>query len=47
MAWLSRRDLLAGHVVTQRFHEIGSPEALADTDAYLRSLDAASRSDDT
>jgi NDP-sugar pyrophosphorylase family protein len=38
MSWLSRHDLLAGHVVTERFHEIGSPEALADTDVYLRDL---------
>lgn len=38
MTWLSQRDLLAGHVVTERFHEIGSPEALADTDVYLRDL---------
>lgn len=36
--WLSERDLLGGHEVTERFHEIGTPEALALTDAYLRAL---------
>lgn len=34
--WLSERGLLAGHEVTERFHEIGTPQALAETDAYLR-----------
>jgi MurNAc alpha-1-phosphate uridylyltransferase len=34
---LSARGELAGYAATERFWEIGTPEALADTDAYLRS----------
>lgn len=35
---LSRRGELAGYEATERFYEIGSPEALAETDAFLRGL---------
>jgi N-acetyl-alpha-D-muramate 1-phosphate uridylyltransferase len=34
---LITRNELAGHEVTQRFYEIGSPEGLAELDAMLRS----------
>jgi NDP-sugar pyrophosphorylase family protein len=34
---LARRGALAGFEVTQRFYEIGKPEGLAETEAYLRS----------
>jgi NDP-sugar pyrophosphorylase family protein len=34
---LARRDRLAGYEATERFYEIGSPSALAETDAFLRS----------
>jgi hypothetical protein len=27
---------LSGHEVTERFYEIGSPEGLAELDAFLR-----------
>ena len=33
---LARQGRLAGFEVTQRFHEIGKPEGLAETAAYLR-----------
>lgn len=33
---LAARGLLAGYEATHRFYEIGSPEALAETDAFLR-----------
>ena len=33
---LSRRGELAGFEATERFHEIGTPTALAETDAFLR-----------
>ncbi len=33
---LARTGRLAGHEVTQRFYEIGKPEGLAETEAYLR-----------
>jgi NDP-sugar pyrophosphorylase family protein len=33
---LSRRDELAGYEATERFFEIGTPAALAETDAFLR-----------
>jgi len=33
---LIARDELAGHEVTQRFYEIGSPAGLAELDAFLR-----------
>jgi NDP-sugar pyrophosphorylase family protein len=33
---LARRGLLAGCEINERFHEIGSPVGLADTDQYLR-----------
>jgi len=35
-AELARRAELFGFEATERFHEIGSPEALAETDAFLR-----------
>ncbi len=35
-AELSRRGLLAGYPATERFWEIGTPEALRETDAFLR-----------
>ena len=35
-AELSRRGELFGFEATERFHEIGSPQALAETDAFLR-----------
>jgi NDP-sugar pyrophosphorylase family protein len=35
---LARRGELFGFEATERFHEIGSPQALAETDAYLRAL---------
>ena len=34
---LAQRDLLYGYEVTERFHEIGTPEALAETSGYLAS----------
>jgi NDP-sugar pyrophosphorylase family protein len=34
-AELSRRGELAGYEATERFYEIGSPEALAETEAFL------------
>ncbi|HYV43796.1 MAG TPA: NTP transferase domain-containing protein [Myxococcaceae bacterium] len=33
---LSRQGLMAGHEVHQRFYEVGSPEGLADLEAFLR-----------
>jgi NDP-sugar pyrophosphorylase family protein len=33
---LARRGLLAGYEATNRFYEIGTPDALAETDAFLR-----------
>lgn len=33
---LARQGRLAGHLVHERFHEIGRPETLAETDAWLR-----------
>lgn len=33
---LSRRGELAGYEATERFHEIGTPEALAETAAFLK-----------
>lgn len=33
---LARRKLLAGYEVQERFYEIGSPEGLAETDAFIR-----------
>jgi len=33
---LGREGLLAGHEVHQRFYEVGSPEGLADLEAFLR-----------
>ena len=38
LTWLSRERLLAGHAVSERFHEIGTPASLAETDAVLRAL---------
>jgi NDP-sugar pyrophosphorylase family protein len=34
---LARLGLLAGYEATERFYEIGTPSALAETDAFLRS----------
>jgi MurNAc alpha-1-phosphate uridylyltransferase len=39
-AELSRRGELFGFEATERFHEIGSPRALAETDAFLRAEQA-------
>jgi NDP-sugar pyrophosphorylase family protein len=39
---LSRRGELFGFEATERFHEIGSPQALAETDAFLRAETNAS-----
>jgi hypothetical protein len=36
-AELSLRGLLAGYEAEQRFYEIGTPAARAETDAFLRS----------
>jgi hypothetical protein len=33
---LARNSLLAGYEVGQRFYHVGNPEALRETDAYLR-----------
>ncbi len=33
---LARKSLLAGYEVEQRFYHVGDPEALRETDAYLR-----------
>jgi NDP-sugar pyrophosphorylase family protein len=33
---LARRGALAGYAATERFYEIGTPAALAETDAFLR-----------
>ncbi len=38
---LAGESRLAGYVATERFHEIGTPEALAQTDAALRCLGPA------
>ncbi len=35
---LASRGEMFGYMATERFYEIGSPEALAETDAFLRSL---------
>jgi NDP-sugar pyrophosphorylase family protein len=37
-AALSQRGELAGYEATERFYEIGTPEALAETSAFLREL---------
>lgn len=37
-ATLAATGLLAGHEVTRRFYEIGTPAGLAETDAYLRGM---------
>lgn len=37
-AQLAREGRLAGYAATHRFHDIGTPEALAETDAYLRTV---------
>jgi NDP-sugar pyrophosphorylase family protein len=36
---LAERQELAAYVATERFYEIGTPAALAETDAFLRRLD--------
>jgi NDP-sugar pyrophosphorylase family protein len=41
---LARRGELAGFEATERFYEIGTPEALAETDAFLRGDDAQAAS---
>jgi NDP-sugar pyrophosphorylase family protein len=33
---LAARGELAGYVATERFYEIGTPDALSETDAFLR-----------
>ncbi len=38
---LAREGRLAGHAVTRRFYEIGKPEGLAETEAYLRGMNVA------
>jgi MurNAc alpha-1-phosphate uridylyltransferase len=40
---LSERDLLAGYEAHERFHEIGTPGALRETDRFLRELSAQAR----
>lgn len=35
---LARRDELAGYLAEERFYEIGTPDALAETDRFLRAL---------
>jgi NDP-sugar pyrophosphorylase family protein len=40
---LAKRGELCGHPATERFHEIGTPGALAETDAFLASVQAARR----
>jgi NDP-sugar pyrophosphorylase family protein len=42
-AELAGQGLLAGYEASERFHEIGSPESLRETDAFLRALRPASR----
>jgi NDP-sugar pyrophosphorylase family protein len=42
MSALSRRGELAGYEVGTRFHEIGSPEGLRETDDYIRQTSSAS-----
>jgi NDP-sugar pyrophosphorylase family protein len=37
---LAERGELMGYEATERFYEIGSPAALAETDAFLRGLDS-------
>lgn len=38
---LADKGLLAGYEATERFYEIGTPESLAETDAFLRSASRA------
>jgi len=40
---LARRGELCGHVATERFYEIGTPAAVVETEAFLRSAHAARR----
>jgi len=35
---LAKRDQLAGYLAEERFYEIGTPDALAETDRFLRAL---------
>ena len=37
-SWLSARELLAGFVASNRFYEIGTPESLRETAAFLESI---------
>lgn len=37
-SWLSTRGLLAGFVASNRFYEIGTPESLRETAAFLESI---------
>jgi NDP-sugar pyrophosphorylase family protein len=41
-AELAERGLLAGYEATERFYEIGTPESLAEADAFLRAEPAVS-----
>jgi NDP-sugar pyrophosphorylase family protein len=36
--WLAERGLLAGYEAQERFYEIGTPQALRETDAFLRAM---------
>jgi NDP-sugar pyrophosphorylase family protein len=38
---LSRRGLLFGYAASERFHEIGTPSALSETDAFLTAITAS------
>ena len=40
---LARERVLGAYEVSERFHEIGTPESLAETDRFLRSLEAEGR----
>jgi NDP-sugar pyrophosphorylase family protein len=42
---LARRGELGGYEATNRFYEIGTPDALAETDAFLRDLATGGGSD--
>lgn len=38
LAWLAERQLLAGYAASERFYEIGTPDGLAETEAFLSGL---------
>jgi NDP-sugar pyrophosphorylase family protein len=42
-AGLARRGELLGYAATERFYEIGTPDSLAETSAFLASLSSGSR----